>query len=102
MKANLGIAVISFLLLATVTALGQSPVHKNGACPSGYHSDGQYCVPGRSAKPVIDKSGSCPSGYHTDGKYCVAGSSAREAILKSGSCPSGYHSDGNYCVRTRR
>ena len=48
---------------------------KNGAsgCPSGYHSDGNYCVAsGTSAKPTIRKSGgSCPSGWHSDGDWCV-------------------------------
>ena len=42
---------------------------KDGArgCPSGYHSDGNYCVASsKNSKPIIRKSGgSCPSGTPT-------------------------------------
>lgn len=76
-----------------------SPIHKDGSCPSGYGSQGDFCVPSSGARFAIIKSGSCPSGYGSQGNYCVADSNARFAILKgSGSCPSGFGSQGNYCV----
>ena len=77
-----------------------SPIQKDGSCPSGYGSQGNFCVPSSGARFAIIKSGSCPSGYGSQGNYCVADSSnARLAIFKgSGSCPSGYGSQGNYCV----
>ena len=91
-------AVACFL---ATPALAQQPVLKSGSCPTGYHSSGNYCVPGSNAQPVIEKNGSCPSGYASSGNYCVMGSSGKPAIPKSGSCPSGYHSSGNYCVQSR-
>ena len=52
---------------------------------------------------VIPKVGSCPSGYHTEGKYCVSNrDNASAAVIKQGSCPGGYHTDGKYCVSNRR
>src|SRR5437773_2896033 len=76
------------------------PIPKDGSCPSGYHTDGDTCVPSANANPAIAKDGSCPSGWHTDGNYCVANSAnPKNVIPKSGSCPTGYHTDGNYCVQ---
>jgi hypothetical protein len=58
------------------------------------------CVPNANAKPAIPKNGSCPSGWHSDGNYCLANSATpKNVVPKNGSCPSGYHSDGNYCVQ---
>ncbi len=58
------------------------PVIKNGSCPSGYVSSGNYCVPsGDSSRFAITKSGSCPSGYVSSGDYCLAsGDNSRQAI----------------------
>jgi len=97
MKYAFLVAVVS--LFAT-PVLAQQPILKNGSCPSGYNSSGNYCVPGSNAHPVIEKNGSCPSGYNSSGNYCVMGSSGHPAIHKSGSCPSGYNSSGNYCVKS--
>ncbi len=82
-------------------AFAQQPILKNGSCPTGYNSSGNYCVPGSGAHPVIEKTGSCPSGYNSSGNYCVMGPSGKPAIHKSGSCPSGYNSSGDYCVQSR-
>ncbi len=92
---------LTFPALAQQSAVG--PVIKDGSCPSGYHSSGNYCVPtGSAARATIPKVGSCPSGYHSSGNYCLASSdTAKAAIVKSGSCPSGYHSSGAYCLSTR-
>ena len=77
------------------------PLAKQGSCPSGYHSSGNYCTPSSSsARAALPHVGSCPSGYHTSGGYCLASSnSSKAAIVKSGSCPSGYHTSGAYCLR---
>jgi hypothetical protein len=53
------------------------------------------------ATPVA-KDGACPSGYYSSGNYCLASSdSSRLALPKLGSCPSGYYSSGNYCISSR-
>ena len=76
-----------------------TPIPKDGSCPSGYSSQGNFCTPSSGARFAIAKQGSCPSGYGSQGNYCVADSNARYAIPKgSGNCPSGYGSQGNYCV----
>ena len=77
------------------------PLAKQGSCPSGYHSSGNYCTPSSAnARVALPHVGSCPSGYHTSGGYCLANSnSSKTAIVKSGSCPSGYHTSGAYCLR---
>ena len=97
--------VSSLLALTCVSVAAQTPaaqpVAKQGSCPSGYHSSGNYCTPSSaSARFALPHVGSCPSGYHTSGAYCLASSgSAKGAIVKSGSCPSGYHTSGAYCLR---
>ena len=72
---------------------------KDGSCPSGYNTSGNYCNPGSSARYAVTKDGSCPSGYNTSGNYCVAGRYARLAVPKSGSCPSGFSTSGSYCLK---
>ena len=57
------------------------PVAKNGACPSGYHAEGNMCVPSANAKPVIAKDGPCPSGWHAEGHYCVANASNTKNVI---------------------
>ncbi len=75
------------------------PVPRNGSCPSGYYSSGDYCVPSSGARFALARNGSCPSGYYSSGNYCVASSDdSKLAIPRSSSCPSGYYSSGNYCV----
>lgn len=47
------------------------PVAKNGSCPGGYYTSGNYCVPMKNTtRQAVPKVGSCPSGYITSGKYC--------------------------------
>ena len=88
--------------IAARAAPPAQPVERDGACPSGYHSSGNYCVPNRGARFAIVRDGSCPSGYYSSGNYCVASSErTRLAIARRGSCPSGYYSSGNYCVSLR-
>ena len=78
------------------------PVPRNGSCPSGYYSSGDYCVPGSGARFALSRNGSCPSGYYSSGNYCVASSDdSKLAIPRSSSCPSGYYSSGNYCVASQ-
>ena len=96
------ILCVNFLTLALASpSFGQEPVVKAGSCPSGYSTSGQYCVPGRNARPALPKIGSCPSGYSTSGDYCLMGANGKPAIPKVGSCPSGYTTSGSYCLRTR-
>ena len=47
----------------------------------------------------IPKNGMCPSGWDTSGNYCIAGPNAKEAIPKSGMCPLGWSPSGNYCLK---
>ena len=56
-------------------------LHAN--CPSGYHSDGQYCMPNnQNSKPIHSKLGSsCPSGWHSDGSWCVANNQNSKPIM---------------------
>jgi hypothetical protein len=97
--------VSAVIALFNVPSLAQAPaaqpLAKQGSCPSGYHSSGNYCTPSSpSARAALPHVGSCPSGYHTSGGYCLASSnSSKTAIVKSGSCPSGYHTSGAYCLR---
>ncbi len=59
-------------LVIIPVAIAAEIVPKNGPCPSGYHTQGHYCVGNRDHPPAaIPKSGPCPSGYHTQGHYCV-------------------------------
>lgn len=68
---------------------------RDGFCPSGYSSQGNYCVPGQAATFAIPKVGFCPSGYVPQGNYCLANPGAKPAILKSGFCPTGFSPQGN-------
>ena len=90
---------------AVMPALGDSPataLPRDGSCPSGYYSSGNYCVPNAGARPAIPRLGSCPSHYYSSGNYCVGSdANAPHAMPRSGSCPSGYYSSGNYCVASR-
>ena len=36
--------IASALTLACAVAQAQQPLIKNGACPSGYHTSGAYCL----------------------------------------------------------
>jgi hypothetical protein len=85
---------------AVASDLPVRPLIKQGACPSGYTTNANYCKPGTGARFALPKQGSCPSGYASSGSYCLAGASARYAIAKSGSCPSGYASSGGYCLKS--
>ena len=37
-------AIASALTLACAVAQAQQPLIKNGACPSGFHASGAYCL----------------------------------------------------------
>lgn len=76
MRIGLWLVAGAFGWLAGSASPALAQAHgKNGArgCPSGYHSDNNYCVASsKNAKPIIRKSGgSCPSGWHSDGDWCV-------------------------------
>jgi hypothetical protein len=77
----------------------KAPIPRDGSCPSGYVTQGNFCAPGAGAQLAIPKHGSCPSGYASEGNYCVANPNAKAAFLKhSAMCPYGYVGQGNYCV----
>ena len=77
------------------------PLPKQGSCPSGFSTSGNYCTPGSNAHFAVAKVGSCPSGYSTSGNYCLASNNARHAVPKVGSCPSGYSTSGDYCLSSK-
>ena len=89
------------LICGSFSVQAQQPLSKIGSCPSGYHTSGNYCTPGSSARFALPKVGACPSGYSTSGDYCLAGSNARLALPKAGSCPSGYSTSGDYCLSSK-
>ena len=73
------------LLMATVTALAQTPIPRVGnSCPTGTYKSGDYCKPFKSSEDqvIIQKSGSdCPTGFYKSGNYCKRMSSSdREAL----------------------
>ena len=70
--------IFSTLAFASPTA---TTVTKNGSCPSGYSSSGNYCKPNSGARFAIEKNGSCPSGYSSSGRM-LANSGASLAIHK--------------------
>lgn len=65
--------IFLLLALAATSAIAQvQPVVKNGSCPAGYYSSGNYCVPASGTTRIaIPKVGACPMGYYSSGKYCV-------------------------------
>jgi hypothetical protein len=96
---NALIGSISLCFLAHAQLPPKSPIPKDGSCPSGYVTQGNFCAPGAEAQLAIPKHGSCPSGYTSQGNYCVANPNAKAAFLKhSAICPYGYVSQGNYCI----
>lgn len=104
MRIPIGGLMVLVLMMALPAplAIGQAPLDKRGACPTGYHTSGNYCTPSSAASlPALPKVGSCPSGYHSSGDYCLASSpSAKPAVIKSGSCPTGYYTSGSYCLKS--
>lgn len=100
-------ALAPFLLCLCASAIADSPmaqpVLRDGSCPSGYSSSGNYCTPNSGARFALPRAGgSCPSGYFSSGNYCVASSSSsKHAMPRVGSCPSGYFSSGNFCVASK-
>ena len=71
-KSMVRVIVSLFALVSLGAHAGALPLQKNGGCPSGYYSSGNYCVPSSSSSSAaIAKTGSCPSGYYSSGNYCV-------------------------------
>lgn len=54
-----------------IILLAAMPVPKDGPCPSGYSSSGNFCVPQSDAGIAIPKNGPCPPGFSSSGRYCV-------------------------------
>jgi len=95
-------AVACLTAWQAVAAPPAQPLPRDGSCPSGYYSSGNYCVPNANGRYAISRNGSCPSGYYSSGNYCVASSdSSKLAIHRKGSCPSGFYASGNYCVSNK-
>ena len=66
------LALVLFLPIMVTAESGQA-IPKNGACPTGYSTQGNYCVANRANAPdAIPKNGACPTGYSTQGNYCVS------------------------------
>ena len=99
-KWIIGLGAAGLLWAGAALALPPaSPIAKNGSCPSGYSTSGNYCKPGSNARYAVAKNGSCPSGYSSSSRYCVANSNkSKTAIPKVGSCPSGCSTSGKYCL----
>lgn len=98
---RLFILILFCLALTFQQAQAQQAIARNGSCPSGFNTSGNYCVATSSDLHAIERNGSCPSGYNTSGNYCVRKGSGKQAIHRNGSCPSGYNTSGNYCVQSR-
>jgi hypothetical protein len=93
-------------LVATTTALAQSPIPRQGdSCPTGTYKSGGYCKPfkSNSDQVIIEKSDSkCRTGFYKSGSYCKRMSSSDKEALprESGKkCPTGWRKSGGYCVR---
>lgn len=87
MKTSIHSATLTALLLVTVTTwASDAPIPKVGSsCPSGFRTDGRYCVPYTQRLPSVNRS-------------------SQDYLPKLGaSCPSGYRSDvSGYCIRYRK
>jgi len=67
-----GFLCLAFSLQALANTLQPSALPKQGSCPSGYSTSGNYCLAMPNAKHAVPKSGSCPSGYSSSGDYCLS------------------------------
>ena len=64
LKVPLAFAVLVALPTALpVHAQQATPVIRQGTCPPGYSSHGNYCTPTAASQPAIPKVGPCPAGY---------------------------------------
>lgn len=95
------LATIFVLMTLPTGASAQNAILRNGSCPPGYNTSGNYCIKTDYGRPAIDRVGACPPGYSTSGNYCLRSEYGRPAIERHGSCPPGYSTSGNYCVRNR-
>jgi hypothetical protein len=97
--ALLGVCGFAGVALADGSA---TALPRQGSCPAGYYSSGNYCVPNAGAHPAIPRIGSCPAHYYSSGNYCVGSDgNPPHAMERRGSCPSGYYASGEYCVASR-
>jgi hypothetical protein len=64
--------VIGFVLWGCLRAqAGPLPVPKQGTCPSGYYTSGNFCAPmAGTQERALPKAGSCPSGWFASGGFC--------------------------------
>jgi hypothetical protein len=70
-KLPLAVVLALLVVIAGHSANAQSPIPRNGGCPSGYYSSGNYCSPTSNARPAISRNGGCPSGWYSSGNYCL-------------------------------
>jgi hypothetical protein len=70
------IVIVAFLVPLSIPVRADPlpmPKWPSGVCPSGYVSDGSFCIPSQGAQEVVPKSylGTCPYGWISSGSsFC--------------------------------